>query len=97
MASADRQRMVDARAAALRSRVEELAMASFKDRDHTGVVSSELMRAGMKFPQGQVRVVRLLPATLDPPPAPTNRANSHCRAAWLLGPSATASRAGKGQ
>lgn len=48
--------MVDARAAALRSRVEELARASYKERDQGFTapgVSTELMRAGMQFPQGQ--------------------------------------------
>ena len=60
--------MVDARAAALRSRVEELARASYKERDQgfTAGVSTELMRAGMQFPQGQVPW-RRRSADVDPP------------------------------
>ncbi len=49
--------MIDARAAALRSRVEELAMASFKDRD-SNFVGNELTRShSLTIPpqQGKVR------------------------------------------
>ena len=53
----ERARMIDARAAALHSRVEELAMASFKDRD-SNFVGNELMRSHSVIPpqQGKVRV-----------------------------------------